>query len=53
MLFSSRAGELEADKLGMEVIIAAGYNPDQVLRIHIFLKTFGDSGSCTVMMARH
>ena len=31
MLFSRRAGELEADKLGMEVIIAAGYNPDQVL----------------------
>ena len=30
-LFTSRrAGELDADKLGMEVIMAAGYDPHQV-----------------------
>ena len=28
---SRRAGELEADRLGMEMIMAAGYDPHKVL----------------------
>ena len=31
---SRRAGELEADKLGMEMIMAAGFDPQEVFLSH-------------------